>query len=359
MYIYTAISINDNVLCNYGCNQLAKYKNKRGTFICESHHNKCPALIKIKEDKKKIVGKDGLTINQRKIIKTNTTKQNNVNAEGLNIHQQIGIKSRDTMLNIKDKFGRNLYELNGLKSVQTLKSQYDLETGLSRFDLIHLKSKTAIVNKFDTLNHQTEIFLENKYSDWYYNIIDNAKNQYRKKRAGIYFEKHHIIPRSLDGNNNKNLILLTAKEHYICHLLLTKMTIGNARIKMLHAFDNLSSRLKIKSKAYAKIKQELSVIRSEKLKGNGICYISKENRQKNITSRDNSYLKNNVWICSINQNIQYLIHKDLLNEYIINGYTRGMLPTVWMYNIDFKISKRVLKTEIIYFLDKGFILGRR
>lgn len=39
-----------------------------------------------------------------------------------------------------------------------------------------------------------------------------------------YTEKHHIIPRCLGGKDSEdNLVKLSAREHYICHLLLTKM----------------------------------------------------------------------------------------------------------------------------------------
>lgn len=44
------------------------------------------------------------------------------------------------------------------------------------------------------------------------------------KRNGVYYENHHIIPRSLNGSNlSKNLVLLTGKEHFICHWLLVKI----------------------------------------------------------------------------------------------------------------------------------------
>jgi hypothetical protein len=45
-------------------------------------------------------------------------------------------------------------------------------------------------------------------------------------RSG-YLEKHHIIPRSLGGDDDcKNIIKLTAKEHYFAHLLLAKIRGG-------------------------------------------------------------------------------------------------------------------------------------
>ena len=78
------------------------------------------------------------------------------------------------------------------------------------------------------------IFIQNKYTKWYYAIIQNA-NQ-RVLSSDTYIEKHHIIPSSLGGENSKeNLVKLTAREHFVCHLLLTKMVSGQAKFKMLSA----------------------------------------------------------------------------------------------------------------------------
>ena len=76
------------------------------------------------------------------------------------------------------------------------------------------------------------IFADNKYTKWYDAIIANAKIRHTTG----YVERHHIIPKSLGGSNTKdNLIKLTAREHFVCHHLLTKMTDGYNKIKMLHA----------------------------------------------------------------------------------------------------------------------------
>jgi len=78
------------------------------------------------------------------------------------------------------------------------------------------------------------MFNNSKYKNWYFSIIKNAK--LRNNNVG-YLERHHIIPKSFGGNDTKeNLVKLTAREHFICHLLLTKMTTGSNRYKMLHAF---------------------------------------------------------------------------------------------------------------------------
>lgn len=76
------------------------------------------------------------------------------------------------------------------------------------------------------------MFIESKYKKWYYQIIDRSNN----RCINGYTEKHHIIPKSLGGSNSKdNLAILTAREHFICHWLLTKMTLGESRAKMIYA----------------------------------------------------------------------------------------------------------------------------
>ena len=58
----------------------------------------------------------------------------------------------------------------------------------------------------------------------YFNLIRKRKKEIINNEYGQYCEKHHIIPRSLGGLDNKNnIVSLTAKEHYIAHLLLSKM----------------------------------------------------------------------------------------------------------------------------------------
>ena len=84
------------------------------------------------------------------------------------------------------------------------------------------------------------MFTSNKYTKWYYNIIASAKN--RTLPSGIYTESHHIIPKSLGGNNSKNnLAILTAKEHFVCHTLLVKMVTQEHKKKMIYAFWRMAN----------------------------------------------------------------------------------------------------------------------
>jgi hypothetical protein len=91
------------------------------------------------------------------------------------------------------------------------------------------------------------------YQRIYKQIIDRAKQQVRKKGQGVYYESHHIIPRSEGGSNKKeNLVLLTAKEHYIVHLLLYTASPIQSRA---YAFMRMANR--VGKKKSAKIYQEL------------------------------------------------------------------------------------------------------
>lgn len=76
------------------------------------------------------------------------------------------------------------------------------------------------------------MFKENKYTNWYFKIISNSK----KKTFREYTEQHHIIPKSLGGRNtNNNIVRLSAREHFICHWLLTKMVTGDHQKSMRYA----------------------------------------------------------------------------------------------------------------------------
>lgn len=106
------------------------------------------------------------------------------------------------------------------------------------------------------------MYLHNKYHKWYFNIIYSAK--LRVNHSSRYTENHHIIPRSLGGDNsNENLVRLTPKEHYVCHMLLPKFTEGIARSKMIRAAWMIATmgnknqkRIKVNSLTYCRLKEE-------------------------------------------------------------------------------------------------------
>lgn len=106
---------------------------------------------------------------------------------------------------------------------------------------------------------QKSIFLQNKYTTYYFNIINAAKGRVNTN----YVERHHIIPKSLGGTHDTiNLIKLTAREHFICHLLLTKMLTGKEKSKMVYAVWRMcnSNKYKITSRTYAIVRKDFAEV---------------------------------------------------------------------------------------------------
>ena len=115
-------------------------------------------------------------------------------------------------------------------------------------------------------------FLQNKYTKWYLDIISSA----RSRTMSGYTEQHHVIPKSLGGNNKKeNLVKLTGREHFICHWLLTKMVsdtkqkyqMWNAFSCMLYRENSGQDRYKVSSRKFELIKEEGAKIKSIKFSG--------------------------------------------------------------------------------------------
>lgn len=126
------------------------------------------------------------------------------------------------------------------------------------------------------MNHFLEIVLncvdETKYSRWYASIITNALIRgYSRKTAKAtfgYTEAHHILPQSfkLGGKRDSdNIVYLSPKEHFVCHLILSRMDFGFERNKKLKyaLFCMMNQRkngrmYKISSSLYERAKLEFS-----------------------------------------------------------------------------------------------------
>jgi hypothetical protein len=133
----------------------------------------------------------------------------------------------------------------------------------------------------------------NKYTLWYNAIIERAQTRV----IDGYTEKHHIQPRSLGGSNDKdNLVDLTAREHFICHWLLTKIYTGEAKSKMIYALNGMKRsnefaqryETAITSRVYENLKKEFSIVHSATMKGrtpwNKGIPITENQRSKNRKS---------------------------------------------------------------------------
>ena len=104
------------------------------------------------------------------------------------------------------------------------------------------------------------------YEKIYNQIIQRAKDENRKKvKGGMYYESHHIIPRCMGGTNDKsNLILLTAKEHYMAHRLLCEVYPNNRLL--LFALWCMINGLSRSKKRYIPSGRIYTIIKEESIK---------------------------------------------------------------------------------------------
>jgi len=98
------------------------------------------------------------------------------------------------------------------------------------------------------------------YRHIYAIIITKAKEEMqlgiRCKGNGNYYEKHHILPKSLFPlwkHRSSNIVLLTAREHYFCHELLIKIYPSRSMNYALWFLSN-SKYHKVSSRQYERAK---------------------------------------------------------------------------------------------------------
>lgn len=134
------------------------------------------------------------------------------------------------------------------------------------------------------------MYKKNKYLKLYNKIISNA----RKRRNIVgYKEKHHVLPTSLGGTNYKiNLVYLTAREHFICHILLTKCLKTEVNIgKMLHAVmlfkgNNKNQFRIVNSRLFESAREKFSLYIKEHLSGRVLSETHKDNISKSLKSKN-------------------------------------------------------------------------
>jgi len=133
------------------------------------------------------------------------------------------------------------------------------------------------------------MFLKNKYTKTYYAIIENANDVHVKYET----EQHHIIPKSLGGDDiPNNLVHLTLREHFVVHWLLTKMVnnkkqkyqMTNAFSSMLYRVRSDRKRHKVTGRKFELIKKQIAKEKSKKWSGAGNP-MYKQNHTKESTDK--------------------------------------------------------------------------
>jgi len=205
------------------------------------------------------------------------------------------------------------------------------------------------------------MFLNNKYSTWYYNIINKSKN----RLLTGYKEKHHIVPRCMGGKNTKdNLAILTAREHFMVHMLLCKFTTGQAKRSMLYAFKCMcyykkdGRNYKINSRIAQKLRSELkfSPEHIENLRKSHLgIKQSKEHILKRILSRKEFTKQMKLKIGQFHKGNKYNLGKKASKETKLK-LSKMRKGSIWVNNN--LESKRIKKDELQNYLNIGYKLGR-
>jgi hypothetical protein len=185
-------------------------------------------------------------------------------------------------------------------------------------------------------------FKDNKYLKYYTHIIENSIKKERSKKDKCYYEKHHIIPKSLGGSNSKiNLVYLTAREHYVVHLLLVRIVQDSDVYKMINAVRRFAKKTS-SSKEFEHLRRTISKYSKGSLNPSyGKLWIH------NINTKEILYLKNDEFL-KLDQNIfkkglpyqrggfknrvyvnnsihESLVPREEVDNYINNGWTLGRL----------------------------------
>lgn len=113
----------------------------------------------------------------------------------------------------------------------------------------------------------SDYLLQMDYQNIYNKIISRALLENREKYKGVYYEAHHIIPKCLGGTGkssqwrtHNNIVLLTAKEHYLCHRLLAEIhNIGSLWLALfrMSSINCRQKRVLVSAKTYLLIKEKM------------------------------------------------------------------------------------------------------
>jgi hypothetical protein len=107
----------------------------------------------------------------------------------------------------------------------------------------------------------------------YKKIYDCLITRAKSRNLVEYTEKHHILPRSLGGSDNKNnIVKLTPEEHYLAHQLLVRITNNDPRMVKAAV---MMCRNRPSNKLYGWLRRRLANSKSAEMKGTGNTMFNK------------------------------------------------------------------------------------
>ncbi len=191
------------------------------------------------------------------------------------------------------------------------------------------KTKELLQNKPKKL--PITIFLDNKYTKWYKNIIEIATSTPRDKP----YETHHILPKCMGGSNDiSNLVRLTPREHLICHILLTKMVPpGTLESYKLHkAIMSMNRQSKSQSR----------ILNTKLIANAKIRYF--EQHSKNMTGKGNPMF-GMVWVSNLEKQVCFRVHESNLDKFLNEGFVQRRIINFDRYGCKKQITQKKIKEK--------------
>lgn len=94
----------------------------------------------------------------------------------------------------------------------------------------------------------------------YEKIYDSLMTKARHRTTPGYYEKHHVVPRCLGGDDcPTNLVKLTPEEHFVAHQLLVKIHPNNSKLAFAaHLMTTHTTNRRAGNKLYGWLRRKLS-----------------------------------------------------------------------------------------------------
>lgn len=227
-------------------------------------------------------------------------------------------------------------------------------------------------------------FIDNKYAKCYARIIDAAILLNRIRTDG-YFEMHHILPKSKKlypqfaslKDNPWNGVLLTPREHFICHLLLAKCFIGPQKHSMLAALRRMCfGTNNYAARRYERVRTEwLKVNSGETHASYGVKFSDETRRKMSLASKgkkktaehrakigDGNARRNWTDASRAKSSASHMgkkltdEHREKIRQQNL-GENNAMFGRKWIYHEDKQLSFTVKPNDVQKYIDAGWQLG--
>lgn len=175
------------------------------------------------------------------------------------------------------------------------------------------------------------------YEKTYNKLIAAAKMQ----QIDGYYETHHIVPKAEGGSDDTtNLVKLTARQHYIAHLLLAKiyndcaMHCAIMAMMMKTKSKSMDRDFHFNSRLYEKMKLKRASLMSKKMKGRKRTEAFKQHMRVAMKGKNKGHIPWNkgkktdeATRKKISESTKAAMWRDDVRERCLSGYKKRKRPS--------------------------------